>query len=451
VLKKDSSGLWRHRTFEEFKKAYCNYLVEYKEDKYRELGAWWIHHSKRREYETAKFLPGQEHAPNGVLNLWSPWAVQATEGDCHLWLQFLHDIICNGSNTHYDYLLGWLAHMIQKPQEQSEVALVMRGDEGIGKGFFAKRFGELLGPCYRRIGNPKHLTGNFNSHLDQMIAVFVDEAFFAGNPEHARSLRGLVTEDSMMVEPKGIDAREEKRYFRIIMASNDDWVVPAGMQDRRYFVLDVPSTYKEDRNYFGAIDSEWKRGGREAFMHLLTNLDIATFRQQKRPETAGLTEQKLMTLSQSPAKKVIYEMLCNGDPPIGKTSGLIRGTDDARHVFVPTRELARQHRLHDRDETALGRELLKLSGAAARRETCRFSHTYEAQYDKSDERSSGKSFAGGVRTEVKQYSGYWLPSLQKARERWCTQNNITIDWSYGIVEWELPGIGAEDEQAQIRP
>jgi hypothetical protein len=52
------------------------------------------------------------------------------------------------------------------------------------------------------------------------------------------------------------------------MASNEDWHTPAGMQERRFFVLSVASTHMQDADYFEAIAEEMKNGGREAFAAL---------------------------------------------------------------------------------------------------------------------------------------------------------------------------------------
>ena len=56
--------------------------------------------------------------------------------------------------------------MIQKPFERSEVAVVLKGGEGIGKGFLAKRLGDLVGrEHYAQVSNSKNVFGDFNACL----------------------------------------------------------------------------------------------------------------------------------------------------------------------------------------------------------------------------------------------------------------------------------------------
>ena len=54
-----------------------------------------------------------------VLNLWRPHAVQPVPGSFALIEQFLLEIICDGDLGNYNYLLNYLAHMLQKPEEKA--------------------------------------------------------------------------------------------------------------------------------------------------------------------------------------------------------------------------------------------------------------------------------------------------------------------------------------------
>lgn len=56
-----------------------------------------------------------------------------------------------------------------------------------------------------RIQCPVSLTGNFNSHLRDCIALFADEAFWAGDRAGESVLKMLVTEPVIPIEGKGRD------------------------------------------------------------------------------------------------------------------------------------------------------------------------------------------------------------------------------------------------------
>ena len=78
----------------------------------------------------------------------------------------------------------------------------------------------------------------------------------------------------------------------IFMASNSDWVVPAGASARRFFVVDVPDARKQDHPYFEAITNQLDNGGREALLHYLLQRDLTNFNIRVVPQTQALADQK---------------------------------------------------------------------------------------------------------------------------------------------------------------
>ena len=239
------------------------------EPKYVGIGEWWIKHPKRRQYDGIVYAPGGECGSR--LNLWTGFACQPKPGNCELYLTHIRKNICGDDEEYAAYLLGWMAYAVQNPGKPGEIAIVLRGREGTGKGVFAKEFGKLFGPHFKHITHGHHLTGHFNRHLEQCSVLFADEAFFAGDRSHEFVLKGLITEETILVEPKGLDLYSARSCIHLIMASNSDWVVPAGADARRYFVLDVSDAKIQDGEYFAAITAELDSGGREALLDYLQN------------------------------------------------------------------------------------------------------------------------------------------------------------------------------------
>jgi hypothetical protein len=256
------------------------------------LGTWWLRHEHRRQCERVVFDPGA--APNPVeLNLWRGFAVEPDDsGDCSLYLAHATDVICSNDDEHATYLLDFLAWGVQNPGKRAEVAIVLRGDEGTGKGTLVHAYGSLFGTHYSHISQPGHLVGNFNAHLQQTRVLFADEAFFAGDRRQEGVLKSLITEPQIKIEPKGVDAFTVPNMLMIFMASNNDWVVPAGASARRYFVLDVSEARKQDHAYFDAIEKELDNGGRAALLHFLLSRDLTAFNIRDVPQTRALADQK---------------------------------------------------------------------------------------------------------------------------------------------------------------
>ena len=69
--------------------------------------------------------------------------------------------------------------------------------------------------------------------------MFADEAFYAGDKKQLPILKHLITSDTLGVEAKDVDAETAANFVHMIMASNDDHVVQATQDERRFFVLNV--------------------------------------------------------------------------------------------------------------------------------------------------------------------------------------------------------------------
>ena len=301
------------QSFDDFRNRYMHIQVEIgRTDKgvpiNKPLGQWWLQHEQRRQYNKIVFAPGRE-VPD-AYNLWRGFACDAKPGDCSLFLEHLKNNVCRGNEEYYRYLVGWMARAVQAPDSPGYSAVVMRGGMGTGKSFVAKTFGSLFGRHYLQVTDPKHLVGSFNSHLRDCVVLFGDEAFYAGDKKHESMLKTLITEELLTVEAKGVDAEAAANCVHLIMASNETWVVPAGFDDRRFFVLDISDEKRENHSYFEGISRQMSSGGREALLHFLLTYDVKTFNVRKVPKTEALQQQKL--LSMDPEEDWWYSKLREG-------------------------------------------------------------------------------------------------------------------------------------------
>jgi hypothetical protein len=331
------------QTLTDFRDFQNKYRVEIMHDSEGTMvprGKWWLGHPERRQYGGVVYAPNA--TPTDQLNLWTGWSCQQREGDCKLYLDHLRDNICSGKPEYYDYLLNWMAHAVQHPEKQGEVAVVLRGNEGVGKGVCATQFGQLYGPHFLHVSQRKHLTGHFNAHLQQCSMLYVDEAFFAGDREHEGVLKALITESTLMIEPKGVNAYAAPNYIHVIMASNNEWVVPAGATARRYFVLDVSDAKKQDTEYFNAIVAQMDNGGRAALLHLLLTRDLSGFNVRKVPLTAALGRQKAFT--RSGIDRLIEKIAQEGELPFAHETypsvATTSGEGEGRGFYVAARRIA---------------------------------------------------------------------------------------------------------------
>jgi hypothetical protein len=111
---------------------------ERKRPVYKTAAEIWLRHSDRKQFIGGVVFDPTGNVPADVLNLWEGFAVEPVAGDWSLMRQHIEIIICDGDPTRSEYLMNWLARMVQKPSKQGEVTVVLQGKEGTGKGTLAK-------------------------------------------------------------------------------------------------------------------------------------------------------------------------------------------------------------------------------------------------------------------------------------------------------------------------
>jgi hypothetical protein len=299
--------------FIDIKKIYCDHLVKLKtpggKSVSKPLGDYWLTHPGRRKYMQLVFDPEVQHPPD-ILNLWRGFAVTPRKGSWSYLREHLHRVIAGGRDDVFSYFEGWMARAVQKPGRPGEVALVMRGAQGAGKGVLARSFGHVFGQHFVHVARAHHLVGHFNSHLQDAVLVFADEAVWGGDKTAEGALKALITEPTLPIERKGRDAYVVKNVIHLMMASNNEWAVPAGLDDRRFCVVDVLSKNVGKHDYFSTIRKELQAGGYEALLYDLLHYDLSKFDHRKPPQTEAALHQKM--LGMTPVQKWWFDKLKSG-------------------------------------------------------------------------------------------------------------------------------------------
>ena len=116
-------------TFTDFRNRYYNQFVQRGDSSVR-LGHAWLGWSKRRQHEEWSFTrtlsiqtPMNRNptiAPH-CYNLWKGFAVIPKQGEWSCYRTHLQEVICNGNEEHYNYLIRWMAYGVQHPNTKDGV------------------------------------------------------------------------------------------------------------------------------------------------------------------------------------------------------------------------------------------------------------------------------------------------------------------------------------------
>lgn len=440
VLKRER---YDRMTFQALRDLYLNRRVKIGEDKngkavMRGSAEVWLHSQDRRQYiKGLTFDPSGKTQEDGVLNLWKGFAVTPKPGRWGLLRKHVFEVICGRDHERFDYLMGWMARMIQHPDTPGEVAVVLKGNEGTGKGTLANALAAIIGHHSLSISNGKHLTGNFNAHLRDLVFLFADEAFFAGDKASIGVLKAIITEPCLTIEGKYRDTVQVPNFLHVIMASNEEWVVPASLEARRFYVLEVPDDKKGQHSYFAAINDELKSGGYEAMLYDLLAYDLTNYNVRDVPVTEGLQKQKKLSLGTTN----FWWMDClHRGYVLQSKFGLQQYFGEWREE-VSTEVLyasylqfasARRER-HPLTREGLGQEMRRF-GARSRRQ-------YKAvvgEEMRDVEAGFGATTRRGALVYRDQPAGYFLGSLAGARDSFTTLTHLEVSWEDEEEQGSMP-------------
>lgn len=247
------------------------------------LGEYWLDHPDRRGYEGLVFSP--DMPIKGYLNLWTGWGLDPEAGVLDKFWEFVVNIICCGNLEAAGYVRKWLAHMVQRPRELPETAIALRGGEGIGKSTFLKWIMSIVGNTHSiNLTSYDQIAGRFSGHLADVLLVHCVEAVWGGDARNAGRLKSLITDPIQPIERKGQEVTQVINFKRVVISSNEGWVVPRGLDDRRFIVLDVSSEKKGDYQYWADIRAEFDNGGAAALFSMLLDEDISDWHPRQIPD-----------------------------------------------------------------------------------------------------------------------------------------------------------------------
>lgn len=285
----------------------------------KKLTQVWVADPRRRSYDKVVFDPSG-HAPPTSYNLWRGFGVtEILPSDIITdqmkkavddFKEHIFENVCDMDSDHYNWILGWMAHMVQKPHIIPEVALVLRGNKGVGKNIISDTLGSFCPENYMITAEDRFLLGNFNAHREKLLLMTLDEAFWSGNKEAEGKLKSLITGKTVNIERKGCEVMTLDSCLRLMILSNERWVIPASDDERRYAVFNVGDRRRQDRKFFGSIVEGMKAGGIRLLFTELKKFDLKKVDPHSAPNTEGLQEQKQNSLS--PLEQWWFDSLFQG-------------------------------------------------------------------------------------------------------------------------------------------
>ena len=262
------------------------------------------------------FRPGK--SSNSELNLWAEPPIRPQKGDWSLIKSHIYTIICDSDIKKYDYLIGFLAHMLQCPKEKPGVMIVLRSGQGTGKGALFQVIQRIWQATTLFASQIDSVIGQFNSALERSYVVLLDEALFSGDRKAQDQMKSLITEPICRVEAKYQPSRQVASIHRFFATTNHEQFGSTASDDRRHAFFEVSDCKRGNAGYFSDLFRSIEDDSTiSAMIYDLLRHDLTAFNVRDRPITKDRDEQVLKSLTGF--KRYWYQVLyselidCYGD------------------------------------------------------------------------------------------------------------------------------------------
>lgn len=241
------------------------------------------------EYNDIVYLPRGAHrvAREDEFNIWNEdngnygFAIPPIQGDCSLIIDHIKNIWCNGDAKLYNWVLTWLAHIVQFPGRKPHSAIALMGPPGTGKSIiFEFGLSRILGEMYGASGSREDIVGRWSGHLANKLLWLSEETLFAGDHKAMQQLKDRITRSTIDIEKKGVDKFSMDSYTRYVFTSNELHALHLDHDDRRFCVLDTNTAMQKNVEHFTKMREYLEGKGANHLLYFLLNWE---------PEEVGLS------------------------------------------------------------------------------------------------------------------------------------------------------------------
>jgi hypothetical protein len=215
----------------------------------------WLKDKNIRVFDKLVFQPTPMVCGRDNFNMWVPFKIAnepLVETERDYWKEYclyIHNLI--GDENVVNYVLARYAFRLVNPAVRTNVVLIISGIEGDGKN-------SMLAPIYNimkgytcMLSSAKQLYDTHSMFEAQHLFILVSEATGVANFENSEILKTRVTEPTLFVNPKGIQAFEIDNLCDYDMTTNNQNVVKLTDDSRRRFLqIESTSYYLNNVEFF---------------------------------------------------------------------------------------------------------------------------------------------------------------------------------------------------------
>jgi len=280
----------------------------------------WIDDEDALTYTKVEYVPYAKHDPpqldEGVFNSAKPFAfeyIAKEERDSEA-IEMFRTLLGELSEDNFglEYMIRWVAHMLQFPTIRAQIMLLFKSHGGTGKDTLTNTITRMLGHWHCTVvDDMEKLFGQFNSMIANKLFITMNEIDGKQGVKYIEKLKNQLTAERIPITYKGKDSYEQDNLARPVAFSNNSNPIPVdsavarrGLMNQVRADRQLPKSFFE--NYYTKLASEhWIN----SLASDLYDIDLTNFNILSPPETVSMRT-KLQNKIQ-PLHKLLQE-LCEG-------------------------------------------------------------------------------------------------------------------------------------------
>lgn len=233
--------------------------------------------------------------PEILCNLYDGWPTEPAGGKCHAILRLLDRLCAHEANASIElaqWVLNWLAFMVQHPGAKMATSIIVHGDQGGGKNLF---FGRAVKPIFGKYGvefGQNAIEEKYNDWMSAKLFGIGNEVIASHESlYHMKGyIKNIITESVLQIRPMHHSARQERNCLNMVFLSNELQPMNLERGDRRFCVIWTPATpapgddgHDDFRTLITDVLAELANGGSAALHQFLLDRDTRGFHEGTPP------------------------------------------------------------------------------------------------------------------------------------------------------------------------
>lgn len=237
----------------------CRVLKDYPSEKdpdpYESIIKQWTQDEDMRAYNGLDFVPysmlqaDETKHQNDYYNMFREFKAKYIEKELRTeirpewFIDYIYDGLADGHQGKGDWLIKYIATIVQTPRHNQEVCLVLRGNQGTGKDTITAILGEIFGNCNNYIHRTSDVyeafpeKAGFNSCLKNKLILQFNEVDGADTAKVKNKMKDAITRKENKINEKYIKEFIQTNYVQVIICSNSKSPVQIEWGDRRMAVM----------------------------------------------------------------------------------------------------------------------------------------------------------------------------------------------------------------------